>query len=1259
MIRSETKSDAAAEITHHGQLSLVQDHQEEHQPQDVQESEEVRDCEWDEWGDWTACQFTCGGGTSTRVRQVKTVATVGGAACNNNDKDSRECRNNMCPADCTWNSWGDWSECSVTCGKGSAFQKRTTNPAEYGGLTCQGDWQKVKECALQEQCPVDCTWNEWTEWNGCSKTCGGGSEARVRERTPGNAAGKLCIGNSKDTRECGQNTCPTDCVLGNWSDWSACTTTCGRGDHTRSRSINIPAACGGTTCGTTEETKVCQAVKECPVDCKWTAWSEWNSCTVSCNGGQKTRTRSVEQQAVGDGSPCEGVASDSAECSQRHCPIDCQETDWTQWGSCSVSCGHGIADRSRSMNQATYGGASCSSGGSYQTKPCSAASCPVDCEFTDWAEWDACSATCGFGQSVRVRLVKTIATGGGKECSGDDHQSRECNEQFCPIACSWTAWTEWSTCGKTCGESTQQRSRTVGTLASRGGAECTGPTTGERSCSTQSCPIHCQWLDWQDWSTCAKSCGLRTFDATITRIRDKAQEAQFGGQNCEGNNTQSLPCANLQPCPVDCQWGAWNEWGTCSASCGSGKWTRSRIMRVEATNGGRECLKSGLTDETECMLEECPQDCKMSDWGEWHDCSATCSNGTSDRFRSVRRQAVASGRPCSNFTLRATKNCFLQECAQNCVWADWSNWTACTKSCGGGYSERSRVERIPAVAGGTACDGHDKMESVCSASPCPTDCQWSEWSEWTDCSLSCAGGTRSSWRNQTTVATFGGLDCSGQSKQTEPCSTQACPQDCMWSTWTGWSVCTVTCGGGETRRTRRRGQEASAGGLPCIGVATEEDQCNTSPCPRDCEWGPWSRWSGCTRTCGGGVLKRFREVAIPARYDGNACLGTNIQEAECNANPCSENCEWSDWDEWTDCSVTCDGGYRSKSRVITSEARHHGNPCVGNATDQQQCNLDPCPIDCRWDEWQHWGQCSVSCGDGNRVRSRNKNMQRNGGKSCSGPFSETDVCSNPDNSNCPVTTTTTTIDPLGGRGSSDYWNPASGHGGSTGLQNTLDPNSDFQEKTQTYNAPEVITNVLAPENSTESEPQVQPCAKVTKESLEEAVYHGSIGAGNITAVIDKLLALRSRSNVIKGNNSKSTDRHRFGRRVAVVEGDLRLYIPEADTFVGNATALEALHKALVDLAGVSEDMLQVDTSITQAMLSPAWAKEAKGNVNVHYTIQIHANDNMGDTRSVTNHLLPSSSDKVTAAITSRMRALGSTALIRAVSLSLRVVPSKD
>ena len=41
--------------------------------------------------------------------------------------------------------------------------------------------------------------------------------------------------------------------------------------------------------------------------------------------------------------------------------------------------------------------------------------------------------------------------------------------------------------------------------------------------------------------------------------------------------------------PVDCVWGAWSAWDSCSASCGGGYQWRNRSIIQEALNGGLEC----------------------------------------------------------------------------------------------------------------------------------------------------------------------------------------------------------------------------------------------------------------------------------------------------------------------------------------------------------------------------------------------------------------------------------------------------------------------------------------------------------------------------------------------------------------------------------------------------------------------------------------------------------------------------------------------
>ena len=53
---------------------------------------------------------------------------------------------------------------------------------------------------------------------------------------------------------------------------------------------------------------------------------------------------------------------------------------------------------------------------------------------------------------------------------------------------------------------------------------------------------------------------------------------------------------------------------------------------------------------------------------------------------------------------------------------------------------------------------------------------------------------------------------------------------------------------------------------------------------------------------------------------------------------------WSDYDEWGECSETCGTGSQTRSRTCTNPApAHGGDECVGEETESQDCNTDPCP----------------------------------------------------------------------------------------------------------------------------------------------------------------------------------------------------------------------------------------------------------------------------------------------------------------------------
>ncbi|XP_065792283.1 hemicentin-1 isoform X4 [Muntiacus reevesi] len=231
--------------------------------------------------------------------------------------------------------------------------------------------------------------------------------------------------------------------------------------------------------------------------------------------------------------------------------------------------------------------------------------------------------------------------------------------------------------------------------------------------------------------------------------------------------------------------------------------------------------------------------------------------------------------------------------------SQWSAWGPCSVTCGRGIQKRSRLCNNPSPAnGGKPCQGSDSEMQNCQQKPCPVDGNWSEWSSWEECTRSCGRGNRTRTRtcNNPSVQ-HGGRPCEGTAVEAIMCNIRPCPVHGAWSTWQPWGTCSVSCGKGTQTRTRLcNNPPPSFSGSYCDGAETQMQVCSEGHCPIDGKWATWTSWSACSVSCGGGARQRTRDCSDPApQYGGNKCEGSDVQSDFCNSDSCPSECWKYSW----------------------------------------------------------------------------------------------------------------------------------------------------------------------------------------------------------------------------------------------------------------------------------------------------------------------------------------------------------------------------
>jgi len=177
-----------------------------------------------------------------------------------------------------------------------------------------------------------------------------------------------------------------------------------------------------------DKEKVCYPKRDCVVG----DWGIWESCSNKCGKGTQIRYRTIVLPPVGEGKLCPTLV-DQRDCEDTtECPINCQVTNFGEWNECNAKCGSGFKKRERKVIQVPmFGGQICPNLDDYQTCE-SKEQCNDDCIVSSWSDWEACSNNCGEGTQKRKRTVISPATNAGKSC---------------PVLEETRACTDYSKCG--------------------------------------------------------------------------------------------------------------------------------------------------------------------------------------------------------------------------------------------------------------------------------------------------------------------------------------------------------------------------------------------------------------------------------------------------------------------------------------------------------------------------------------------------------------------------------------------------------------------------------------------------------------------------------------------------------------------------------------------------------------------------------------------------------------------------------------------
>ncbi|XP_017769222.1 PREDICTED: A disintegrin and metalloproteinase with thrombospondin motifs 20 isoform X2 [Nicrophorus vespilloides] len=421
---------------------------------------------------------------------------------------------------------------------------------------------------------------------------------------------------------------------------------------------------------------------------------------------------------------------------------------------------------------------------------------------------------------------------------------------------------------------------------------------------------------------------------------------------------------------------------TCSSIC-DGKQTLKKVCKHLAKNfvvEDKDCRGISTSYEPKNCNTHCVLQWTVVSKGH---CSVHCGQGNRTLTYNCVKKTLSTG---EEITVNE-KHCSAlppynpyEICTGSCDSTYWrySDWSKCTKTCGGGNQMRSAVctDQFNRNLDDYQCNLNKKvLRQRCNTNKCP---EWSIEDKWSTCSVTCGHGYKI---RQHACHIDGRVIDANQCNRNDlgkvrmECYTACTDPNAVWITDL-WSNCSSPCGPGtQTRQVTCENKEYQR--LDDNNCSHLKKPSDFQHCDNQCSeeednnvikfyWWLTSHWSACNSSCRGGVKSR-RVVCINMHHkevDSNNCdyQSRPIDRASCNQNI---KCNW-DVSMWTECNNNCEK-YRFVS-CPSSYCDHTKQPksrrickrCPANRNHMQDNRY-------RWIIYK-WSECSVSCGRGVRKR---------------------------------------------------------------------------------------------------------------------------------------------------------------------------------------------------------------------------------------------------------------------------------------------------